>query len=685
MQSFSSFLTESSQQNEEEHEFNDISDPVQFGMPKALHDFLWHLTAPNWDGRGEGPEYSAKRPEGKLPLIESVTIFHNSSKYIIEAASASEKINADSSTPDKDADEYKHPLLATDEKHDLDNPHHPLNIVRRGIDEENKKIKTHNDVTDAIRARNKAKGFKGDAMDIRHPDYEHETSDYQKPKQRVSSGVDAAFKEKEIEDSDTSSAKEKAEAKATRLKKAEESSKHYRAFMTREGGASKTNKMNMLSQNGKTAKSKTVGRNTVGLALAPHTIGTVDPTGKHVIAAGHSNDNNACPKATESCSKNCLGLVAGGNRQYPVNSLKAKVLRQRYLTEHPEHAARLISHEIGENEKYADEHETIHGNDGKIVGTRNKKSGKVVANIGAGDESVPKKLTLPPKHVHDETKSAEENATLKAQKLKDREAAKPAVKENQQTRMVAKAKLTKQLHADIIHHTKNNTDKYHARPIESGARLNVTSDLEWHKMGHGKIMKHHPKTELYDYTKNHHVAMSNDLPKNYHVAFSHTGDKHDESNSGDAVKVLHKGGVLAMVYHRGKDVPKPKRVKVIGSKEGEHEWHVADGDSDDNIDQRHEAAAQHHEELSEKHKTLAKTATTSDKKEEHSNAAASHKKLAHEYRTKQHGVVSGLRLKGVKNEDVGAFANPVDKDGTIWIHNHNGEAPKHKVISIKSA
>jgi hypothetical protein len=39
----------------------------------------------------------------------------------------------------------------------------------------------------------------------------------------------------------------------------------------------------------------------------------------------------------------------------------------------------------------------------------------------------------------------------------------------------------------------------------------------------------------------------------------------------------------------------------------------------------------------------------------------------HEGKTGQ-GVVSGLKLKGVKNEDAGAFANKVDKDGIIRIN-----------------
>jgi hypothetical protein len=37
-------------------------------------------------------------------------------------------------------------------------------------------------------------------------------------------------------------------------------------------------------------------------------------------------------------------------------------------------------------------------------------------------------------------------------------------------------------------------------------------------------------------------------------------------------------------------------------------------------------------------------------------------------RKKGHGVVSGLKLKGVKNEDAGHFANPVDPDGVIRIN-----------------
>jgi hypothetical protein len=123
-------------------------------------------------------------------------------------------------------------------------------------------------------------------------------------------------------------------------KKAMEARKHFRKFMNERGGLSIKNTTNLLNQNGKTKLSTGAGVNTVGLSLAPHT------------SSGYKF--NACPKASTECAKNCLGFTAGGNRQYPEAAFKAKLLRHQYLHEHPEHAARLISHEIGENEKWAD-------------------------------------------------------------------------------------------------------------------------------------------------------------------------------------------------------------------------------------------------------------------------------------------------------------------------------------------
>lgn len=121
--------------------------------------------------------------------------------------------------------------------------------------------------------------------------------------------------------------------------KAKEARVAFRKFMTERGGLSEKNTTNLLGQNGKTQLSTGAGVNTVGLSLAPHT------------SSGYKF--NACPKASTECAKNCLGFTAGGNRQYPEASFKAKLLRHQFLHEHPEHAARLISHEIHENESWS--------------------------------------------------------------------------------------------------------------------------------------------------------------------------------------------------------------------------------------------------------------------------------------------------------------------------------------------
>jgi hypothetical protein len=58
-----------------------------------------------------------------------------------------------------------------------------------------------------------------------------------------------------------------------------------------------------------------------------------------------------CPNASKECRENCLGLKAGGNRQFPFAALRSKILRTQFLHEHPEEAARLMHHEITQNEK----------------------------------------------------------------------------------------------------------------------------------------------------------------------------------------------------------------------------------------------------------------------------------------------------------------------------------------------
>jgi hypothetical protein len=263
----------------------------------------------------------------------------------------------------------------------------------------------------------------------------------------------------------------------------------------------------LLGENGKTKKSTGEGVHTLGLALAPHATNGI-----------HGFD--VCPNASKECRKNCLGTEAGGNRQYPDFALASKILRTHFIAKHPEHAARILDHEVG-------------------------------------------------KHVKAATKAG----------------------------------------------------------YKPGVRLNVTSDISWEKHA-PQLFTRHPEAQFYDYTKLHNRVGHPDLPKNYHLSLSHTGANHEESNDKHAVDKLEKGHVVAMVYHRGKNVPKPTHVEDV--KSGKR-YPLVGGDEDDNTFDRH-----------------AQAGLTEGKKGE--------------------GVVSGLKLKGVKNEDAGKFANKVDKDGVIRIN-----------------
>ena len=124
--------------------------------------------------------------------------------------------------------------------------------------------------------------------------------------------------------------------------KAQESRKHFRQWMHERGGHAKNNNLNITSENGKTRLSTGENVQTTGIALAPHT------------SSGYKH--NLCPKASSECKKNCLGFTAGGNKQYPETAFRSKLLRTHYMAEHPEHYARLVSHEIGENEKWSEKH-----------------------------------------------------------------------------------------------------------------------------------------------------------------------------------------------------------------------------------------------------------------------------------------------------------------------------------------
>ena len=173
-----------------------------------------------------------------------------------------------------------------------------------------------------------------------------------------------------------------------------------------------------------------------------------------------------------------------------------------------------------------------------------------------------------------------------------------------------------------------------------GVRLNVTSDISWEHHA-PKMFERHKDVQFYDYTKMPNRVIKQYAPReagshfnklghpaNYHLTLSHTGTGHAESNDADVVKVLEKGGVVASVYQRGKKNKKPTHFEDV--KTGKR-YPVANGDDDDNTFDRHT--------------TLRKTEGAPG-----------------------HGVVSGLQLKGVKNEDAGAFANKVDDDGIVRIN-----------------
>jgi hypothetical protein len=394
--------------------------------------------------------------------------------------------------------------------------------------------------------------------------------------------------------------------------KAKESQGHFRKFMHEEGGHSANNKLELTSQNGKTASSTGAGQNTIGLSITP---ASGKRSGEKV-----KGEFDSCPNSTAECRKGCLGYTAGGNNQYKETSDRSKELRKRYLIEHPEHAARVLSHEIGQNEKFCKEHSTIHDKSGGIVGYKNHKSGKVKSEVkGTSDEDVKKGL---------------------------------------------------------------DSGEHHTRPLKSGVRLNVTSDLQHHRLHPKSFFERHKDSDFYDYTKNHGSVEDKDKPKNYTHGLSHTGDSHSESNSHEVINHLRKGGVSAMVYQRGADQPKAKRVKVHGSEEGKDEWKIVDGDSDDNLHTRHESAAQEHDALAEHHSAEA-SKSSGDAKAAHQKLADHHTKTAQEYRDKKHGVVSGLALKGITNDKAGHFANKVDHTGTVWLHDHGPQAKLRRTIPIE--
>jgi hypothetical protein len=166
--------------------------------------------------------------------------------------------------------------------------------------------------------------------------------------------------------------------------------------------------------------------------------------------------------------------------------------------------------------------------------------------------------------------------------------------------------------------------------MKAGVRLNVTSDLAWEHHA-PKMFRKHSNVQFYDYTKSSNRVLRSLAPKkspedfynskghpsNYHLTLSHTGTGHSESNDRDVIKVLDKGGSVAAVFQRGKaagGLP----THIEDAKTGKR-YPVKTGDKDDNTFDRPAA-------------------------------------------------VSGLLLKGVKNHEVGKFANKIDPDRIVRIN-----------------
>jgi hypothetical protein len=164
-----------------------------------------------------------------------------------------------------------------------------------------------------------------------------------------------------------------------------------------------------------------------------------------------------------------------------------------------------------------------------------------------------------------------------------------------------------------------------------GVRLNITSDIAWEHHA-PELFQRHSSVQFYDYTKSpnrvmKHLDPKSGHPKNYHLTLSHTGEG-PESNGKAVSKVLAAGGVVASVFKRGGGKKLPTHVVDHST---EKSYPVVNGDDDDNTFDRHNTA-----------KLIEGKGG--------------------------HGVVSGLMLKGVKNEDAGHFANDVDEKGFAHIN-----------------
>jgi hypothetical protein len=177
----------------------------------------------------------------------------------------------------------------------------------------------------------------------------------------------------------------------------------------------------------------------------------------------------------------------------------------------------------------------------------------------------------------------------------------------------------------------NHKKKAAKEGMKAGIRMNITSDLAWEHHA-PQMFEKHKDVQFYDYTKMHNRVMRSLAPKkdpqdfhnsmghpsNYHLTLSHTGTGHDESNDHHVIKVLEHGGTVASVFKRNKEGHLPTHIEDVQTGK---RYPVKNGDNDDNTFDRPKA-------------------------------------------------VSGLKLKGIKNEAAGRFANHVDDDRIARI-NHN--------------
>jgi hypothetical protein len=313
-----------------------------------------------------------------------------------------------------------------------------------------------------------------------------------------------------------------------RLKKLKASKKLFSDFVQKHGKLSPATAKNysMFGENHKTQTSQGVGYKTIGLSLTP---------GTHSGYRYKDHDYDMCPNASSECRKNCLGLTAGGNRQYPYVTMKGKLLRTHFLHEHPEAAARIMHQEILDNERDAGKTQVqkpiTDANGEPVMQPMLNSKGKPVLNRSTG-------------------KPMEEPKT------------------------------------EPVFNADGTPATY-----RSGIRMNVTSDIPYEHLMPKQFFESHigedpnnPNTTFYDYTKMHGRFNHKDMPKNYHLALSHTGSGHPESNDKHVVNLLRKGGVVASVYKRGKDQPE---AKFYQDDETGERWPVANGDNDDNVFDRH--------------------------------------------------------------------------------------------------